>query len=247
MNEYMPPEVQTLKDKVGLIPAGDIEFLYKLSGAKPGSVFFCGHIGSSMNPTLCEIDLLEVVPYGGRSIRAGDVVIFARPEGSHCIVHRVVSIAPEGIRTRGDNSRDVDIWLLQPADVAGRVIAAQRGQKRRKIAGGNAGQLFARLIYIRRYLNRGISRLLSPIYHYLAHCGVLRHLLPSRFKPRVVVSQADDGVHLQLLLGRRIVGKYNSRLRQWLIYRPFRLFVDESSLPGALEIEADQRTPNEIR
>jgi signal peptidase len=244
MNEYMPPEVQALKHEIGLIPAGDIEFLYKLSDAKSGSVFFCGHVGYSMNTILHEIDLLEIVPYRDRAIRAGDVVIFLHPEGSHCITHRVVSITPEGISTRGDNNYGVDPWLLQPADVAGQVVAAQRRQKRRKIAGGTAGQLLAHIIHTRRYLNRSVTRLLSPAYQLLVRHGTVRRLLPSRFKPSVIASRTGDRLYLRLLMGRRIVGTYNSNLRQWDINRPFRLFVDESSLPGTQEIEADQRTPN---
>jgi len=234
MNEYIAPEARFLKDKSGLISVGDIEFLRKLSDGKSGSVFFCGHIGSSMNPTLCEMDLLEIVPYGDKPIRAGDVVIFACPGGDQFIIHRVISITSDGIRTCGDNNSVIDPWLLQSVDVFGKLIAAQRGQKRRKIIGGSAGRLLFYLIYTRRWLKRNILQLLKPIYYYLVRHGTVRRLLPFRLKPRIIIPKNG---YPRLLLGRRIVGKYDARLCQWYIQHPFRLFVDESLLPGAREIE----------
>lgn len=206
-----------------------------------------------MNPILEELDLLEIVPYSDRPVRVGDVILCLPPEGGKPVVHRVVRVTQEGIRTRGDNSTTDDPWLLQPTHITGRVVAAWCGQKRRKIAGGRAGWVLAHLTGWGRAFDQSVSSLLRPIYRSIARCGIVRHVLPTRLRPRVAVFQANGRSYLQLLLGRRVVGRYDARQRQWHIQRPFRLFVDEPALPRTGEIETTcselvmgQRDPESI-
>ena len=50
-------------------------------------------------------------------LRPGDVITFRAPTGSGArstITHRVVSVGPDGIRTRGDADPNRDPWLLEP-------------------------------------------------------------------------------------------------------------------------------------
>ncbi len=231
MNEDIKPSIRPLKDSDGLVLAGTTKTFRDLLDEKSSDVFFCAHVGPSMNPTLCTLDLLEVVPYSDRRIKVGDVIIFIPPERVRPVVHRVVGITPEGIRTRGDNNNNDDAQLLQPADIAGRVVAAQRGQKRRKVFGGRFGRVVARLTRWRCVFDRGISRLLHPIYRLFTRLSIFRHLLPTRLRPRVVISQTRDRNCLRLLMGKRVVGYYDACQDQWRIRRPFRLFVDEPALP----------------
>lgn len=189
-----------------------------------------------MWPTLREPDMLEIVPYGGRPVRVGDVVFFTPPEGDRSVVHRVVRVTPPGatpggIRTRGDNNSQDDAHLLQSTDITGRVVAAWRGQRRRKIAGGRAGWLASYLFRWRGVLDRRVSQLLHAPYRALARWGIVRRLLPACLRPRVVEFRVGGQSQLQLLLGKRVAGRYDARRRQWHIQRPFRLFVDESVLP----------------
>ncbi len=246
MNDDLVPKIRPLKDDAGLILAGSVTELRKLMGEKPSAALFCAHVGPSMNPTLCELDLLEIVPYGDRPVRVGDVIFFLPHEGDRPVVHRVVGATPEGIRTRGDNSTGDDPWRLQSADIAGRVVAAWRGQKRRRIAGGRAGWLVTRLTRWGGALDRSVSRLLHPLYRSLARRSIVRRLLPSRLKPRVVIFQASDRSHFRLLLGRRVVGRYDDRQRRWHIRRPFRLLVDVPSLPGAQAMETTPSDPVDV-
>jgi hypothetical protein len=96
-----------------------------------------------MNPTLSVLDLLEVQPYGGRPPRRGDVILFT-PEGcDQPIVHRIAELASSGVVTRGDNATADDPWRLERNEIFGRVIAACRGNRRRRIAGGAFGRLGA--------------------------------------------------------------------------------------------------------
>ncbi|MBU0491067.1 MAG: SynChlorMet cassette protein ScmC [Chloroflexi bacterium] len=194
------------------------------------------YTGPSMNPTLAEPDLLEVVAYGDRPVQPGDVVYFQPPDGGREVVHRVVRVTPGevpqgGVRTRGDNNPQEDPYLLQPADIIGQVVAAQRGDKRRRIVGGRRGVLRGMACRPRRVVNRGVSRLLHGAYCALAGAGRFRSLLPTTLRPRVFSFQARSQTFLKLLMGQHVVGQYDTQQKQWRIRRPLRLFVDEASLP----------------
>jgi len=187
--------------------------------------------GPSMTPTLQPLDLLELEPYGEREVRVGDVVAFPSPGVGKHIVHRVVRVGPEGIRTLGDNNIHEDAVILGPEDLTGRVIAAWRGQRRRIVAGGLRGRLVRRLARMRRWLDRATSFFLRRPYHALARSGALRSILPDPLKPRVVRYGVNEHAQLLLFLGGRVIGNYHADLGGWRIRRPFKILVDEAKLP----------------
>jgi hypothetical protein len=202
-----------------------------LAAGEPGWPFFCAHSGPSMNPTLGEQDLLEVLPYGERMPRAGDVVLFLPPGGKELIVHRVVRAAGAGLCTRGDNNPLDDPYTLAAGDPIGQVVAAWRGRRRRRICGGRRGLLAAWLVRRRRALERRLSRRLHPLYDGLARSGIVPRLLPTSLRPTVVAFQAGEERHLRLLWGRRVIGHFDRQAGRWRIRRPFRLLVDVRTLP----------------
>jgi hypothetical protein len=62
--------------------------------------------------------------------------------------------------------------------------------------------------------------------------GAIRRWLPNKImKTKVISFDRAEGLELQLLMGRRVIGRWLPGMTQWLIRRPFRLFVDEASLP----------------
>ncbi|RPJ55627.1 MAG: S26 family signal peptidase [Acidobacteria bacterium] len=193
-------------------------------------MFFAAYFGPSMNPTLREPEMMEIMPYDSRPFRVGDVAFFLAPKADQPVVHRIVRVTPAGISTLGDNNTREDTFLLQPKDIKGQVVAAWRGQKRRKIAGGLQGRLTSRWLRWRRVPDRGVSHLLHPLYDALSHRGLIARLLPAPLRPRVVVFQTQGQDQFRLLLGQHIIGRYDDRKRQWQIQRPFRLFVDERVL-----------------
>lgn len=189
------------------------------------------YTGPSMNPTLKIGDGLTVTPYGDSSIRIGDVVVFHSPERERYIVHRVISVNSRGIRTKGDNNSKVDSWILRPEDIVGRVISAQRKNRSITIHGGTRGRLLAPVLWTIKRINITVSGIFRPVYHYLARTGITRKLLSRLIKTQILYFKRPNGTEMQLIMGRRIIGRYYPGKAQWIIRRPYRLFVDEKSLP----------------
>jgi len=195
---------------------------------KPKSM---NYIGSSMNPTLRPGVRLDVRAYQGEKIRRGDVIVFISPEDGSKVVHRVISIDSNGIKTQGDNCNSEDDWVLSREDILGRVVAIQRNNRRRRIFGGPLGRLFAVTVRIIRAIDSPVSYVLRPAYNELAKVGILTRLLPAQMRPRVISLNRDAGTELQLLMGRQVIGRLLPGMTRWHISRPYRLFVDEESLP----------------
>jgi signal peptidase len=189
------------------------------------------YTGPSMKPTLKAGDGLSVIPYGDDKISIGDVVVFRHPQGNHNVVHRVVSIDSRGVRTRGDNNSGIDPWVLRPDNIIGRVVSAQRKNRGMTIHGGAWGRVFAPALWTMKQVNLTFSRILRPAYHVLARSGIFRRCLPLQQKTRVLSFNRPEGKEFQLLLGTRVIGRRLPGIDQWQIARPFRLFIDESSLP----------------
>jgi hypothetical protein len=60
--------------------------------------------------------------------------------------------------------------------------------------------------------------------------GPLDWLLPRSKRPRFVRFDVRGRVSLKLLMGRRVVGRYDYRRKAWQIRWPLRLFVDRKCL-----------------
>jgi signal peptidase I len=199
----------------------------RVLGTEQGSVYLCAHFGTSMNPTLCELDVLEIEPYGNRPARVGDVIFFVPPSWNRPAIHRVVRVTPEGLRTRGDNNDLIDSWVIMPEDVIGQVVRASRGRRKRTIYGGTAGRLWTVWIGVIKVL----VKFPSLCYHLMARSGLLRYLLPLQNRMRIITVKQPTGKELQLLMGRWLVGRCKPGMEHWWIRRPFRIFIDVDSLP----------------
>jgi hypothetical protein len=184
-----------------------------------------------MNPLLESGDQLEIVSCNREKIRVGDVVVFYSPEDETKVVHRVVCSDSDGIKTRGDNCSHTDDRVLRYEDILGRVISATRGNRRFRVFGGPLGHSFAMAIRAIKNIDSILSPLLQPLYQRLAGGGGFRRWLPGRMRPRVISFNRGEGKELQLLMGRRVIGRSLPGMTRWHIRRPFRLFVDEASLP----------------
>jgi len=184
-----------------------------------------------MNPTFMAGDRLHIVPCRDEKVRCGDVIVYISPVDGFKVVHRVISVDSNGIRTRGDSSNQVDPWILGPEHILGRVVSAQRENRRRRIFGGPLGRLFAAAVRIIHAVDSCVSFLLRPAYREFARAGIFNRLLPAQMRPRVLSLNRGAGKELQLVMGRRVIGRWLPGSRGWQIRRPFRLFVDEEALP----------------
>ena len=187
--------------------------------------FVC--LGRAMSPALTEFEIVEAEPYGPRPVRPGDVVCFRSPDGAEMSMRRVVEVGCEGIRTRGDNVRHDDPWLLQTGDIVGRIVAARRGPRRRAIDGGFSGQVEAVLariaVPVRTALAHVARRSRNPA---AAPAAPFAGILPRRLRPRLVEFNGRCWVVLKLLIRDREIGHYDCLSEVWRIQRPFRWFVD---------------------
>lgn len=202
------------------------------------------YTGPSMSPVLKAADILQVLPYERKKIQRGDVIVFPDPEGERTVTHRVVRIDSQGIRTRGDNSQRVDSWVLSSDNIVGRVIYLRRGDRRLPVYGGVRGRILAVAVRAIHIIDSGISMLLRPLYRWLARTGAFRRWVPARLKIRVLSFDRPAGTELRLLMGRRVIGRLLPDRNQWVIQRPFRLFVNEASLPRG---DRDHSAPSESR
>jgi hypothetical protein len=185
--------------------------------------------GTSMNPLFREGDVAEVVPYQGLEIRAGDVVAFSPPEKSGKVIHRVVAVEPGGIVTKGDNQPFLDDWTIKPGDILGKVVAIHRQGRRLPVPRRAPASLY--LLKCRQWCDRALSRLLQPVYHRLANSGLFRGRLGEWLQPELLYFSRSDGPEWQLWLGNLLIGRKLPHQAHWTIRRPFRLFVDEATLP----------------
>ena len=220
-----------IPDKNFIIRYDPADTLNDLADSLPDLHFFCAHTGKSMNPTLDQMDLLELVRYDGLKPRTGDVILFLPPQGDKAVVHRIIQVTNAGLCTRGDNNPSVDPWLVQPSDVIGWVVAAQRGGKRRLISGGRLGFITTWLVRKWNFLKVLASRILYPFYDSLALSGIIQLLVPVYGKTKIVAFRVGKELQLRLLWRQRIVGSYNQQTSDWYITPPYRLLINNRSLP----------------
>lgn len=181
------------------------------------------YIGPSMQPTFHGGDGLIVALYNERLIKKGDVVVFLSPLNGERVVHRVVAITPHGIRTRGDNNRLDDPWLLQPADIIGRVIEIHRGNRRLKSWNGLAGHQRAQLQRTQRHFLYRIVTLWPQWLPKRLPFIRPRHLKIAVFKK----TGAEEQI---LMLGRRAIGRRRDAAAPWIIRAPYRFFISTATV-----------------
>jgi SynChlorMet cassette protein ScmC len=209
------------------------------------------YTGSSMNPALCHLDLLEILPYSDAA-RKGDIVYYSSPADGQKVIHRVVRISTNGISTRGDNNLADDPYLLRQQDIIGRVAAAWRHGRRHEIAGGFRGKCSGYNALLRRQVSRSFSSLLHRTYRGLAERNFLHCLEPALYRPRVFeFKHRHLPSILKLMINGRVIGRYDAWTRLWEIDRPWRLIINVTKLPvidpAAHMDTSGQEKPEQVR
>ena len=193
--------------------------------------------GPSMNPTFWPGDGLRVVPYDGQRICCGDVVAFTNPINGRNIVHRVIKVNTDGIRTRGDNSNSMDPWVLKPEDITGRIVAVHRRNKWRSIASGEKGVVLGSILRMKSDLSKHTLKILRPLYHWLARTGLFQALFSPLIRPKILCFKRPRGAELHLVLGPWVIGRRLQGANEWQIKHLFRLFVEVEKLKSKMKKE----------
>jgi hypothetical protein len=191
------------------------------------------YIGPSMYPLFRNLDTLFISPYHGQPLQPGDVIVFkCRTENKETIItHRIFSKGHTGIITKGDNNGNIDLLPVNTEDILGIVRYARRCGRTINVYGGVRGRAYARSASAFMGMKALLSRLLMNTYHMLSTSGIFRISLPANIKTSIINLQRPDGVEQQLVVGRLIIGKRRAGSDRWGIMPPFRLFINEMSLP----------------
>ncbi len=112
------------------------------------------YTGSSMEPVFKDGDILQVLPYEHKQVKCGDVIFYSCASQNCNVVHRVTYLDAHGIRTKGDNNRCVDPWVVQHQQVVGYILRALRDRCWRRIPGGCIGLLRAKSVQTLRHVGR---------------------------------------------------------------------------------------------
>ena len=177
-----------------------------------------------MNPTLQNLDKLFYAPCNGEPIKRGDIVVFFEPERSVKVIHRVKRSDRQGIVTMGDNNSQADASILHPDQIMGRIIYGERDNKRIRIYNGYLGAVQAAKVGWIRETKKNLCIILKQPYYFLS--GKLK--LPA--KKKVLTFQRPEGKEIQIVISGLVVARKLPG-EGWQIRPPFRLFLDESSLP----------------
>ncbi len=187
-----------------------------------------------MNPTLKNLDILEVVPYDGKEVKKGDVITFMSPMCERSITHRVISVDSRGARTLGDNNKHVDADFRQPEDIIGKVVSAKRKKRHLTIYGGNMGRIYATWIRFIRRIRIGFWRFLlifRPVYYCVCQkSSSLMKYAPPELQPKVLIFTRGNVIEQQIVMGKKVIGRLSNNGHRWQIKPPFRLFVNEKIL-----------------
>ncbi len=190
------------------------------------------YVGPSMHPTLKPLDRLNLIDYGARTVRSGDVIVFRSPMDGQRLTHRVTKSNAEGIMTRGDNNDRRDPWVLTPEEVQGQVVSARRNGRWVTIHGGLRGRIRAAEIRFMRHVIRMIYRPLRTMYRALTGNGRFRLKLPIRKIFRIISFQRQERTEFQLLIGSKVVAGQADEQGHWLLRRPYSWFLSEKCLPA---------------
>jgi len=189
------------------------------------------YTGTSMYPTLVHGDSLHVEPYGNRPIRPGDVVVFSPDHDSHLVVHRIISQVDGGFVSMGDNNTHADSLILSPENIIGRVVHAENRRKVRHMCNGSLGLRVGALRRFRSSIYRKLHGLLHPAYRLLARSGLCRGFKPTLMQTKIVSINRSGKIEFQLIWRNCTIGRLAPGHERWAIKAPWRLFLDERTLP----------------
>lgn len=182
-----------------------------------------------MKPTFRDGDGLEIQPYEHLDdMRRGDVVIFAHPDESYDVVHRVIRVNNGYAETRGDNNSYIDPYRVEANAILGRVVKRRRGRRQASVLNGRLGLAIHCSYRCGNTIKVSLARLIRPIYSRLAGSGWFYgwHRFFITFSS--VAFRRPGGTEHQLVWRNRCIAIRRAGEDSWQVRFPFRLFIDFS-------------------
>ena len=184
--------------------------------------------GGSMTGTFRPGDRLVIEPVPFSAIVAGDVVAFVPPMdevAQYPWVHRVVSVTPGGLVTRGDNNPHADAVLVTAENLLGRVTRVERQAGGYPVQGGRRGRWRGRALRARRALREAIAHIGREPYRRLRASGLVTRL----WRPRVnrLLVTTDDGPLIKYVCRRRTVAWWWPEKGRFKCLKPYDLVIPQ--------------------
>jgi ribosomal protein S18 acetylase RimI-like enzyme len=151
--------------------------------------------GYSMQPFICDKDVLTISPVKDRQLSLGDVVAFTQPDNGRLAIHRIIEQTDDGWLIRGDNCPEPD-GVVTTEKIIGRVSRIERRGREAHLGIGKARPLIALLnrgnILLRRtefllLLRRTAGRVLQCFQSFSLYRRLIKLIAP-----RLVISVADE-------------------------------------------------------
>lgn len=192
------------------------------------------YTGTSMFPTFVDGDRLI---YRRQNIyRGGDVILYLEPDSEErYIIHRVIRVEGDNLRTAGDNNPETDHYILEQKQVMGRIVKMTRAGQETEVWGGKRG--FLCYWYARK--GRGFIQALyyqiAPTY--LKAAGLINPILSSVVTTRpVIVILKDSRIRIWLCVFHHCAGWWNHTAKEWYIRPEYRFFINPAQLPDHQEL-----------
>ncbi len=153
------------------------------------------YVGTSMYPTLRNLDILSILHYeSSLDIGRGDVIVFRSRASHRMIVHRVIAIEIEGVRTRGDNMGIDDSSLTLFNQIIGKVDFLDRGLKCLPVNGGFPGMITHYVSKLRRklYYFRKLKSWANSLIYIINNSKLVKSFLTQNDEIRTYVFTHPD-------------------------------------------------------
>jgi ribosomal protein S18 acetylase RimI-like enzyme len=151
--------------------------------------------GFSMQPFICDKDVLTISPVKDMQLSLGDVVAFTQPNNGRLAIHRIIGQTGDGWLIRGDNCPEPD-GMVTTEKIIGRVSRVERqgreahlgiGKIRTLIAILNRGNFLLRWKEFLMLLRRTAGRVLQSFQSFSLYRRLIKLIAP-----RLVISVADE-------------------------------------------------------
>lgn len=171
--------------------------------------------GSSMYPSLKGGD--KLIFSNDNSYKIGDIIGYYF--NNRGIVHRIVSVNKNSIRTKGDNNTDVDDYTILKNDIIGKIIKYERNGKVFRVRNGFSGYLISKKCFYIKRLKRIILLVGKFIYYTKLSKPliIILNTIGNRIYDNKLSIFKSINNSYKIFYNKSYCGKYNIQSQKWYI------------------------------